>query len=220
MSTKRFAVIGSGSFGYYVAKALYEKKNEVIAIDRSKERIQAIEPHCTSAIVQDATDFEALKGLGLDEMDAVIVSTGANIKPSILICFHLGRLEIEHIIIKAEDDDHGEILKQLGATEIIRPGMDMAHRLALRLTSPNILDFLPLEAEYTIAQVDAPPSFIGKSLIELNLRKRYKVNIIAVKEQAPERFVMVPSADFAIKESDIMVILGKESDLAKIRELK
>jgi trk system potassium uptake protein TrkA len=77
-----------------------------------------------------------------------------------------------------------------------------------------------LEAEYTIAQVDPPPSFIGKSIIELNLRKRYQVNIIAVKEQAPERFVMVPSAEFAIKESDIMIILGKESDLAKIRELK
>ena len=220
MPTKRFAVIGTGGFGYYVAKALYENKNEVIAIDRSKERVQAIEPHCTSAIVQDATDVEALKGLGLDEMDAVVVSTGDDIKPSILICFHLGRMEIKRIIVKATDDDHGEILKQLGATEIIRPGMDMAHRLALRLTSPNILDFLPLEAEYTIAQVDPPPSFIGKSIVELNLRKRYQVNIIAVKEQAPERFVMVPSAEFAIKQSDIMIILGKESDLARIRELK
>jgi len=217
---KRFAVIGAGSFGYYVAKALYEKKNEVIAIDRNKERVQAIEPFCTSAIVQDVTDIEALKGLGLDEMDAVIVSTGANIKPSILICFHLGRLGIKRIIAKAEDDDHGEILKQLGATEIIRPGMDMAQRLAFRLTSPNIMEFLPLEEDYTIAHIDPPPSFIGKSLMELELRKRYKVNVIAVKELVPERFVMVPGADFTVKDSDILVILGKESDLAKIRELK
>lgn len=217
---KRFAVIGAGSFGYYVAKALYENKNEVIAIDRNKERVQAIEPFCTSAIVQDVTDIEALKGLGLDEMDAVIVSTGANIKPSILICFHLGRLGIKRIIAKAEDDDHGEILKQLGATEIIRPGMDMAQRLAFRLTSPNIMEFLPLEEDYTIAHIDPPPSFIGKSLMELELRKRYKVNVIAVKELVPERFVMVPGADFTVKDSDILVILGKESDLAKIRELK
>jgi trk system potassium uptake protein TrkA len=220
MTKKRFAVIGSGSFGYYVAKALYENKNEVIAIDRSKERVQAIEPHCTSAIMQDMTDIEALKGLGLDEMDAVIVSTGADIKPSILICFHLSRLGIRRIIAKAEDDDHGEILKQLGATEIIRPSVDMAHRLALRLTSPNILEFLPLEEEYTIAQVDPPPSFIGKSLKELDLRKRYEVNIIAVKELVPERFVMVPGADFTVKDSDILIMLGKETHLKEIKELK
>ena len=217
---KRFAVIGAGSFGYYVAKALYENKNEVIAIDRSKERVQAIEPHCTSAIVQDVTDMEALKGLGLKEMDAVIVSTGANIKPSILICFHLSRLGIRRIIVKAEDDDHGEILKELGATEIIRPGMDMAQRLALRLTSPNILEFLPLEEDYTIVQVDPPPSFIGKTLKDLNLRKRYEVYIIAVKELVPERFRMVPDADFTIKDSDVLVMLGRESDLKKIKELK
>jgi trk system potassium uptake protein TrkA len=217
---KRFAVIGAGSFGYYVAKDLYANKNEVVAIDRSKEKAQAIEPHCTSAIVADPTDFEALKGLGLDEMDAVIVSTGANIKPSILICFHLNRLGIKRIIAKAEDDDHGEILKQLGASEIIRPGMDMAHRLALRLTSPNILEFLPLEEDYTIVQIDPPRPFIGKSLRDLELRRRYQVNVIAIKELVPERFRMVPDADFVVKDSDILVILGKESDLAKIRELK
>jgi len=217
---KRFAVIGTGSFGYYVAKALYENKNEVIAIDRNKERVQAIEPHCTSAIVQDVTDMEALKGLGLEEMDAVIVSTGANIKPSILICFHLSRLGIRRIIAKAEDDDHGEILKELGATEIIRPGMDMAQRLALRLTSPNILEFLPLEEDYTIAQVDPPPSFIGKTLKDLNLRKRYEVYIIAVKELVPERFRMVPDADFTVKDSDVLIMLGRDGDLKKIKELK
>ncbi len=217
---KRFAVIGTGSFGSHVARALYEKKNEVIAIDRNKDRVQAIEPFCTSAIVQDVTDIEALKGLGLGEMDAVIVSTGANIKPSILICFHLCRLGIKRIIAKAEDDDHGEILMQLGATEIIRPGMDMAHRLAMRLTTPNILEFLPLEENYNIAQVEPPPSFFGKSLKELDLRKRYEINIIAVKESDPERFIIVPDADFTVEKNDILIILGKESDMARIRGLK
>ncbi len=217
---KRFAVIGTGSFGYYVAKALYENENEVIAIDRNKERVQAIEPYCTSAIVQDVTDIKALKALGLDEMDAVIVSTGENIKPSILICFHLSRLGIKRIIVKAEDDDHGEILKQLGATEIIRPSMDMAEGLALRLTSPNILEFLPLAEDYTIAQVNSPPSFIGKSLRDLDLRRRYEVNIIAVKELVPGRFVMVPSPDFTVKDSDVLVMLGKKADLKEIKELK
>ncbi len=217
---KRFAVIGNGNFGYYAAKALYERNNEVIAIDRSKERIQAIEPFVTTAIVQDATDSEALKGLGLGEMDAVIVSTGANIKPSILICFHLAQMEIKNIIVKAEDDDHADILKKLGAAEVIRPGADMANRLAMRLTKPNILEFLPLGEEFTIAQIDPPPPFIGKSLRELDLRNRYEVNIIAVKELVPEKFVMVPHGDFVVKDSDILIMLGRESDIQKIKELK
>ncbi len=217
---KRFAVVGAGKFGYYVAKSLYENKNEVIVFDRDKERVQGIAPHCTSAIVQDLTDFEALKGLGLEEADAVIVSTGDDIKPSILICHYLARLGIKRIIVKAEDDDHGEILKQLGASEIILPGVDMAYRLALRLTSPNILDFLPLEEGFTIVQIEPPPSFVDKSLKDLSLRKRYEINIIAVKERHPERFVMVPGADFVIKESDILIILGRESDLGKIKSIK
>ncbi len=217
---KRFAVIGNGNFGYYAAKALHERKNEVVAIDKSQDRIQEIEPHVTTAIVQDATDAEALKGLGLGEMDGVIVSTGANIKPSILICFHLAQMEIKNIIVKAEDDDHGNILKKLGATEIIRPGADMAYRLALRLTRPNIFEFLPLEEEFTLAQVDPPPLFIGKSLKELDLRNRYEVNIVAVKQLVPEKFVMVPHGDFTVKDSDILIMLGKENDIQKIKELK
>jgi len=217
---KRFAVIGAGSFGYYVAKALYEGKNEVIVIDHNKERIQAIEPFSTSAIVQDATNAEGLKSLGLDEVDAVILSTGANIKPSILICFNLKKLGVKRIIAKGEDDDHGEILKQLGASEIIRPGMDMAHRLAMRLTSPNILEFLPLEDEFTIIQVDPPQPFIGKSLKELDLRSRYEVYIIAIKELVTDKFVLVPHADFVVKDSDILMMLGKEQDIQKIMELK
>jgi trk system potassium uptake protein TrkA len=217
---KRFAVIGAGKFGHYVARALYENKNEVIVIDRSKDRIQAIEPHCTSAIVQDVTEMTSLKALGLEEMDGVIVSTGADIKPSILICFHLSRLGIRRIIVKAEDDDHGEILKQLGATEIILPGIEMAQRLATRLTSPNIVDFLPLEEGFTIVQIEPPSSFIGKTLRDLDLRNRYEINIVAIRETAPERFVMVPGADFIVKKSDILVILGREADLKKIRGLK
>ena len=95
----------------------------------------------------------------------------------------------------------------------------MASRLAMRLTKPNILEFLPFEDEYTIVQVGPPLSFIGKSLKELNLRNRYEVNIIAVKELVPERFVMVPHADFVIKDSDILIMIGKETDIKKIREL-
>ncbi len=217
---KRYAVIGLGSFGHDVARALFEEKNEVVAIDRSQERVQAMQTLSTSAIVLDATDAERLKNIGLEEMDAVIVSTGAQISTSILICYHLKTLGAKQIIVKAEDDNHGKILMQLGAARIIRPGRDMAQRLARRLTHPNILEFLPLEEDYSLIQVDPPKSIIGKSLGQLQLRKKYGVYVIAVKELVPEKFVVVPPAEFVVKDSDILILIGKVKDIDKIKELK
>ncbi len=218
---KRIGVIGVGSFGFHVARTLFEENNEVIAIDRNRDRIQGVAPYATHAIVLDATDVESLKGLGIEEMDAVIVSTGANISTSILICYHLHELKIKNIIAKAEDDIHAQILKKVGVSETIRPNKDMASRLAFRLTRPNIIEFLPLQEEgYTLMELDPPLSFIGKKLSEIDLRRRYGVYIIAVKELVPERFVVIPSADFVVKDSDILILIGKTPDIEKIRELQ
>ena len=217
---KRFAVIGLGRFGQQVTRALFEQRNEVIAIDRSQERVQALLAFSTSAIVQDATDSEALKNIGLDDMDAVVVSTGKLISTSILICYHLKAIGIQQIVVRAEDDDHGKILTQLGATQIIRPARDTANRLAMRLTRPNILEFLPLEHDYTLVQIDPPTALIGKSLAALELRRKYGVYVIAVKELVPEKFVMLPPAEFVIKDSDILIMIGNIKDINKIKELK
>jgi trk system potassium uptake protein TrkA len=217
---KRFAVIGLGRFGQQVAQALFEEGNEVIAIDRSQERVQALQAYSTSAIVQDATDSEALRNLGLDEMDAVVVSTGARISTSILICYHLKAIGMKQIIVRAEDDDHGKILTQLGATQIIRPARDTATRLAVKLTRPNILEFLPLEENYTLVQIDPPRALIGKSLAELKLRSKYGVYVIAVKELVPEKLTVVPPAEFVVKDSDILMLIGNIKDINRIKELK
>lgn len=216
---KRFAVIGAGSFGYYLARSLYENDNEVVVIERNHDKVQAVEPHCTTAVELDATDVERLRGLGLEEMDRVVVSTGADIRMSVLICYHLSELEIPHIVAKAEDDIHADILKRIGAAETIRPGKDMADRLAKRWTRPNVLDFFPLEEDYNLVQVEPPPSFIGKSLQEIDLRKRYGVYVIAVKELVPEKFEIIPPADFVVKDSDILLIIGNTDDLDRIKEL-
>jgi trk system potassium uptake protein TrkA len=217
---KRFAVIGLGRFGHHMARALFEEGNEVIAIDRSQEKVQAVEAYATSAIVQDATDSEQLKNLGLDEVDAVVISTGSRISSSILICHHLKTLDVQKIIVRAEDDDHGEILTQLGATQIIRPARDMGYRLARQLTRPNILDFLPLEQDYNLVQIEPPKALIGKSLDELELRRKYGAYVIAVKEEAPEKFVMLPPAEFVIKETDILMLIGNIKDIDRIKGLK
>jgi len=217
---KRFAVIGLGNFGFHVAKALYEDGNEVVAIDADKGRVQAIDCHCTQAIVLEATDKETLKTFGLENMDGVIVSTGTKISTSILICLHLQEIGVKKILVKALDDDHGKILKRMGATEIIHPERDMALRISRSLSQPNVLDFIPLSDEFDLVQVGPPREFIGKSLKDLNLRAKYNVHIIAIKELVPENFLLVPPANFVIKDSDILIMLGKSKDIKQIKALE
>jgi len=217
---KRFAVIGLGNFGFYAAKALFEDGNEVVAIDTDRARVQAIDPHSTEAVVLDATDKEALKSLGLESMDGVIVSTGIKISISILICLYLQEIGVKKILAKAQDDDHGKILKRVGATEIIHPERDMALRVSRGLSQPNVLDFIPLADEFDLIQVGPPREFIGKSLKDLNLRAKYNVHVIAIKELVPENFVLVPPASFVIKDSDILIMLGKSEDIRKIKEIE
>ena len=217
---KRFAVIGLGNFGFYMARALFEDGNEVVAIDNNKARVQAIDPFTTEALLLDATDKEALTALGLEDMEAVVLSTGLNISNSILICLYLQEIGVKKILVKALDDDHAKILRRVGATDIIHPERDMAIRVSRNLSHPNILDFLPLADEYDMLQVDPPREFVGKSLKELNLRAKYNVHIIAIKELVPENMVLVPPAGFIIKDSDILVMLGKTQDIKKVKALK
>jgi len=220
MATKRFAVIGLGKFGFHVAKSLFEEGHEVVAIDLDRKLIREIDPYCTEAIVMDATDKENLLALGLNEMDSVIVSAGEKISNSILICLHLNEIGVKKILAKAMDDDHEKILKKVGATEVIRPEMAMAIRIAKGLSTPNILDFIPLAEDYNLLQVEPPRAFIGKTLRNLDLRARYHINIIAIKEFIPENFILAPPAEFVIKDSDLLIILGKSDDIRRIKELK
>jgi trk system potassium uptake protein TrkA len=216
---RRFAVIGLGNFGFHVAQALFEDGNEVIAIDVDKARVQAIDAFCTEAIVMDGVDKEMMKALDMQQFNSVVVSTGDNISTSVLICLHLQELGVKRIIAKANDDDHAKVLKKVGATEIIHPERDMAQRVARNLSRPNIIDFIPLAEDFDLAQIDPPKAFIGKSLKELNLRAKYNVHIIAIKELVPENFVLVPPAGFIIKDSDILIALGKTQDINGIKAL-
>jgi trk system potassium uptake protein TrkA len=214
---KKFVVIGLGKFGYYTAKALYEEGNEVIAIDTDRARVQAIDAHATEAMRLDATNKETLKTLGLQGVDGVIVSTGTSISTSILICHHLREIGVKRILAKALDIDHGHILKLVGATEIIHPERDMALRVSRSLSRPNILDFIPLADDFDLVQVAPPREFIGKTLRELNLRAAYNVHVIAIKGLVPETFTLVPPANFVIKDSDILIMLGKSEDIKTVR---
>ncbi|MCB2186420.1 MAG: TrkA family potassium uptake protein [Deltaproteobacteria bacterium] len=216
---KRFVVIGLGKFGYHVARTLYEDGHEVVAIDRDQERVQRMDAYATEAIVLDATDKDKLAVLGLKEVDAAVVSTGSDTSRSILITLYLNELGVKHILAKALNEDHGKILSRVGAREIIEPEKAMALRIAKGLSAPNMIDFLPLEKGYSLLQIAPPKSFVGKTLAELNLRARFKIYVIAIKELVPDNFVIVPPASFVIKDSDVLVMVGREEDIKKINEV-
>lgn len=216
---KKFAVIGLGKFGFHAAKALFEDGNEVIAIDTDRNRVQAIDPYATEAIILNAMDKESLRSLGLEEMDAVIVSTGTSSSISIMICLYLNELGVKRILVKALDPDHEKVLRRVGATDIIHPERDMALRISRSLSRPNMLDFIPLSAEFDLIQIEPPQEFVGVSLKNLNLRAKYEVHIIAIKKHRPEDFVLVPSADYIIQATDTLIILGKSKDIKRIKVL-
>jgi len=212
----KFGVIGLGNFGSTVAKALFEAGHDVVVLDRDRDRVQAMQRYATQAVIADATQKEILEELALDKMDAVIVSLGKDLSASVLVTLYLRDLKVKKIVVKIASEDHGRVLDRVGATEIIFPEKDMALRLAQSLISPNILDYLPLSPEYSLLELAPPKEFIGKSLAELRLRSRFGVNVLAVRQIIPERMVINPSADFVIKDSDVLVVLGKREDLDKI----
>lgn len=216
---KKFAVIGLGKFGFHVAKELYNEGNEVVAIDKDPDLVQEIDPYCTEAIVMDASDKEKLRSLGLDEMDGVVVSVGSDISRSVLVTLYLQEIGVHNVLAKAVDEDHGKVLKKVGASAVIHPEKEIAVKVAQGLSRPNILDFIPLIEDYHILQIAPPPSFVGRSLRQLDLRAKHNINVIAIEEIIPENTVLVPSPDFVIKDSDILIVLGKTQDIRHIKEL-
>ncbi|HSB03966.1 MAG TPA: TrkA family potassium uptake protein [Thermodesulfobacteriota bacterium] len=214
---KRVVVIGLGIFGFNIAKDLFENGFEVIAIDKNKEIVQKIRDFSTKAIVADGTEKDVMESIGLHEDDIVIISFGEDLAASTLITLHLKEMKVKRIIVKAPNEDHKHVLEKVGATEVIIPEKEMADKVAKSLISPNVLDYIPLAGNYNICELVPPPSFYGKTIGGLHLRSEYHVDVIAIKEVLSDRVRMVPNADYVIKDTDILVIIGKTTDVEKIR---
>jgi len=215
----KFAIIGLGSFGSNIAKTLYERGHEVLVVDKAKARIEESKSCSSHAVHMEAADKENLQSLGIKEMDVVIVSLGPEMEASILTVLYLHELGVKRIVAKALTEDHLKILESVGATEVIFPERDMAIKTALKMSSHNILEYLPLHSGFGIQEIAPPDKFIGKSLKELDLRNKYGIYVIAVKGLVPEKTTFIPRADFVIKDSDILIIMGEEKALNKIDKL-
>lgn len=214
---KRVIVVGLGNFGFNIAKDLYENGMEVVAIDKDKEVIQRIRDHSTKAILADGTNKEVMESIGIQEDDVIILSFGEDLAAATLVTLHLKEMKVKRILVKASNEDHKRVLEKVGATEVIIPEKEMAEKVARSLFSPNVLDYLPLTEDYTICELAPPSDFFGKTIGELRLRSQYHIEVIAVKEILPERIRMVPHADFVIKDSDVLIVIGKEGDIQNIK---
>ncbi|MCL2000447.1 MAG: TrkA family potassium uptake protein [Planctomycetes bacterium] len=209
---KRICVIGLGQFGRHLAVEL-AKDCEVMVIDRNQSTINEIGEQVQRAYCLDSRDFASLSAVVGGGFDNAVVSMSENMEASILTVLHLKRLKLPHIHAKATSRDHAEILKAIGADSIVFPERESAARLATQLVNRNLLDFIPLSENYMVMQITPPGWALGKTLLELNLRKLFDIFVVAVKEHVPERTVFLPGPSFVIKDSDALLVIGRKDSL-------
>ncbi len=213
---KQFLIIGLGRFGASVARTLASSGHSVIGIDQSEDRIQRVAAEINDAIKCDATDAEILESLGINDFDATIVAIGENyIQNSILVTLILKEKGAKKIIAKAGTQTQGRVLSKVGADIIVYPEKDMGERVAKNLTSSNVLDFLEVATNVSIIEIVAPKLLVGHNLVELNMRHKYGITIIAVKTNSNE-FKSPPDINYIFQPDDVVTLIGENKLLKKL----
>jgi len=223
---RQVAVIGLGRFGYGVAETLVKKGCEVLAIDTDPEKVQVISDLATFAVQCDATDEKALRAISIQNVDVAVVSIGENVEASILIVQTLKELGIKQIIAKGVTALQGKILKNLGVSEVIFPERDAATRLAQRLMSPNVFEYLELVPGYSVEEIAVPDEMSGLRLKEAQIQETYHINLIGIRKKVTrmvkgrmttdEVFNVTPSSEDVIEKGDVLVVVGKQEDLDRL----
>ncbi len=214
---KSYVVIGLGRFGSSLARQLCKLGAEVLALDIRGDFVQQISQDVTHAVVGDAQDKEVLKALGVRNLDCAIIAIGDNLAASVLITMNLKELGVPYVVCKAHDETHRKVLEKLGVDRVLIPEQESAQRLARSLNSHNVLDYIELSEDFGILDVPAPGSWVGKTLRELNVRAKLGVNIIAVENGGKTN--VSPSADYAVRPGDTLVVLGDNVALEKVQKL-
>jgi len=222
---KRFAVIGLGRFGQKLAVALAMSGAEVIAIDKNREIVELIRDQVSHAVRLDSTDEEALKAQGVDNVDVAIVGMGQEgFEAAILTVVTLGQMGVQQVYARAESLVAGEVFSKVGATEVIYPEIESAQRWAYKLIAPQIGEKIDFAPGYSLARIEAPASFDGKTLMDLQLRQKYNVNLVLIKRNDETRakktekdpIINVPMPGTVVYKGDILMVAGSDADLAKL----
>jgi trk system potassium uptake protein TrkA len=222
---ERFAVIGMGRFGRRLAVMLSEAGADVIAIDRQREVIEQIRDQVTLAVSLDSTDEEALRAQGIDKVDVAVVGIGTAFEAAALTTVILKQLGVPRVISRATSEVRAQVLSRIGADDIVNPEKESAERWANRLLAPAVIERIELAEGYSLAQVPVPESFHGKTLEQLAIRRRYQVNVVAIRRTTEEpdeagqvrsrQFVITgPMADSVIQRGDVLVIIGGDDAIS------
>lgn len=208
---KEFVVIGLGRFGGSVCRELVRLGMNVLAIDKDEDVVNEYSNIATHAVVGDSVDESVLKSLGIRNFDHVIVAIGNDIQASILTTLILKELGVKKITAKAQNDYHEKVLRKIGADQVIHPERDMGKRIAHHLVSSNVLDYLELSDEHSFVELVANENIDGRTILDLDVRARYGINIVAIKRGA--EIIVSPKASEMIHQGDILFVIGADKDI-------
>lgn len=217
MSKKSFAVIGVGRFGQALIEELIKLEAEVLVIDKNFDKIEKIAKMVTNAVCLDSTDIEALKEVGISSYDTVIVATGMNVDNSILTTLVLKDLGVKEIYVKVQSEYHARVVEKLGVDQehLVWPEQETGRRLATILISGNFLEYLQLDDDYSFISTQVTKKMIGKSLLELDIRKNFGVNIVAVRRQEK---IIIPSSQTPFEDNDEILLVGRNDLIEKFTQ--
>lgn len=216
---KQFVVLGLGTFGAALAKRLSANGCRVTGVDASAATAEELKEHLYATIIGDATDYATLQQLPLQAANAVLISLGEDITKSLLATLHAKELGARRILAKGVTTDHGRILKKLGVERVVFPETEVAAGLADSLTWPNIIEFLHIDPEYAFMQISVPDSLVNTTLQEANLRHRFGVWVIGVKDAMSAKLTMFPDGDFVFGTDQLVLVVGRRPDLDRLRGL-
>lgn len=213
---KEFVVIGLGRFGGSIVRELIEQDADVMAIDKDTERVDEFASIATQSVRADTTDESVLKSLGIRNFEHVIVAIGENIQASILTTLMLKEIGVKKITVKAQNDYHAKVLDKIGADQVVHPERDMGIRIAHNILSNNVLDYLELSDEHSIMEIKANEKLAGFTLVDLDIRAKYGINIVAIKRGT--EIIVSPQADMEIELGDILIIIGSDADINRFEK--
>jgi len=215
---KSFAVLGLGRFGKELALQLSRGGAEVLAIDRERKIVDEVADEVTRAVTANLRDKDTLQELGVAECDEVILSVGSDLAASVLAVVNLKALGVKHLICKAYDEVHRDVLLKLGADQVMIPEQEFAAKLAAQMISPRLRDQIQLTDEYVIEEVAVPESWIGKTLGEMNIRSRFDVTVVTVRHG--EKVVAAPGAGERLTAGDVVLLLGEKKAMSAVHKLR
>lgn len=213
MKKKSILLVGLGRFGRHIATKLNELGHEIMAVDHDEEKVNDVMPFVTNGQIGDSTNEAFLQSLGIDNYDVCIVTIGGDFQGSLETTCLLKELGAKKVVSRAERDGQAKFLLRNGADEIVYPEKQLASWMAIRYSSDHILDYIELGETCSIFEVSVPKSWIGRSILQIDIRKKFNINIIAIKENGKINGTITP--DIILTENKTLLVLGEYKDLQK-----